>query len=54
MLHVGWDSLIKKIEQDGADRLQKVKAAILNDLQRFKHADGIHFTKVVIFCCGVK
>jgi SAM-dependent methyltransferase len=54
MLNVGWDSLIQKIEDRGSDQLQKVKGAILGDLQRFKQADGIHFDKVVFFCSGVK
>jgi SAM-dependent methyltransferase len=54
MLHVGWDSLIDKIEDQGSDQLQRIKGAILHDLQRFKQADGIHFDKVVFFCSGVK
>ncbi len=54
MRHVGWESLIKKIENRGTDQLQRVKGAILQDLQRYERADGIHFDKVVFFCCGVK
>lgn len=47
-------SLTEKIEADGTDRLQRVKGAIFDDLQRYKQADGIHFDKVVFFVCGVK
>jgi hypothetical protein len=54
MLEVGWESLIENIERRGAGQLQRVKAAILADLQRFQHADGIHFAKTVFFCRGVK
>jgi ubiquinone/menaquinone biosynthesis C-methylase UbiE len=54
MLHLGWDSLIEKIEKDGADKLQTVKGAILKDLQQFKQADGICFDKVVFFVHGLK
>lgn len=54
MLHLGWDSFIQKIENDGTDQLPRVKEAIFQDLQRYKKADGIHFDKVVFFVCGVK
>jgi len=54
MQHLGWDSLIEKIENDGTDQLQRVKEAIFKALQRYKQADGIHFDKVVFFVCGVK
>ena len=54
MRHVGWDSLLEKIEKDGRDRLQRVKEAIFEDLQLYKQADGIHFDKVVFFVRGVK
>lgn len=54
MQHLGWDSFMEKIEADGTDRLQRVKEAVFNDLQRYKQADGIRFDKVVFFVCGVK
>lgn len=54
MQHLGWDSLTKKIEGDGSDRLQRVKEAIFEDLQRYRQADGIHFDKVVFFVSGLK
>jgi len=54
MQHVGWDSLVGKIEAGGADRLQRLKEAIFEDLQRNKQADGIRFDKVVFFVRGVK
>ncbi len=54
MVHVGWHSLIQKIENDGTDQLARVKEAVFQDLQRYKKADGIHFEKVVFFVWGVK
>jgi len=54
MRRVGWDSFFKKVESDSADKLQRVKDAILQDLQPYKQADGIHFTKAAFFVCGVK
>ena len=54
MEQVGWDSLIRKIESGGAERLQRVKEAILADLASYRQEDGIHFDKVVFFVCGTK
>lgn len=54
MQHLGWDSLLEKIENRSTDHLARVKEAIFKDLQRYKHADGIHFDKEVFFVCGVK
>ena len=54
MLAVGWDSLVEKIELKSAETLQRVKEAILADLQCYKQPDGIHFTKGVFFVSGVK
>jgi ubiquinone/menaquinone biosynthesis C-methylase UbiE len=51
MLHLGWDSLIEKIE---TGELQRVKEAIFQDLQSHKEADGLHFRKVVFFITAVK
>jgi hypothetical protein len=54
MEQVGWDSLIRKIESGGAERLQRVKEAILADLASYRQEDRIHFDKVVFFVCGTK
>jgi SAM-dependent methyltransferase len=54
MQHLGWESLIEKVEKAGSDRLQRVKQAIFEDLQRYKRPDGIQFEKVVFFVCGLK
>jgi ubiquinone/menaquinone biosynthesis C-methylase UbiE len=51
MQNVGWGSLIMKIE---SGRLQRVKEAIFEDLQRYRHADGFHFDKEVFFVRGLK
>ncbi len=51
MLHLGWESLVDKIE---ADELHRVKGAIFQDLQPYRQADGIHFNKVVFFVSAVK
>ena len=54
MLRVGWQSLTESIENSGAGELQRVKQAILNDLQRYKRADGIHFQKIAFYVRGEK
>ena len=54
MRRVGWDSFFNKVAGDSADKLQRVKDAILQDLQPYKQPDGIHFTKAAFFVCGVK
>jgi len=54
MLYIGWDSFLEKAENNGADEVKRIKAAILNDLQPYKKADGIHFDKVVFYVRGVK
>jgi ubiquinone/menaquinone biosynthesis C-methylase UbiE len=51
MLHLGWESLVAKIE---SGELQRVKEAIFQDLQSHKQADGLHFRKVVFFVSAVK
>ena len=51
MQHVGWASIFKKIE---SSQLESVKRGIFEELQPFKHSDGLHFTKVVFFIHGVK
>ena len=54
MQELGWESLIKKIEERGADQLERVKAAIFDDLEPYKRADGVHFDKTVFFISSVK
>jgi ubiquinone/menaquinone biosynthesis C-methylase UbiE len=54
MLHVGWASLMEKIERNGNDQLLRIKDAIFKDLQQYKQADGIYFAKKVFFVCGTK
>lgn len=51
MREVGWDTLLKKIE----DRmLQRLKELIFKDLQVYKKADGICFQKSAFYICGRK
>jgi len=54
MQNVGWDSLLEKIGNQEPAGLRRAKQAILEDLQRYRQADGIHFDKVVFFVQGVK
>jgi ubiquinone/menaquinone biosynthesis C-methylase UbiE len=51
---LGWDSLLETIKQQQPDRYQKLKQAIIADLQPFKHLDGLHFIKKVFFVRGIK
>jgi len=50
-LHLGWDEHLEKIDPD---RLKELKEAIFRDLQVFRHADGLHFDKLVFFVSGKK
>ena len=54
MRRVGWESFFDKVASDSADKLQRVKDAILQDLQPTKQPDGIHFTKAAFYVHGVK
>jgi hypothetical protein len=54
MDYIGWDIFLKKIKTENADKLLRVKEAILQDLQSHKQSDGIHFSKTVIFISAVK
>jgi len=54
MLHIGWDTLVERIERVDANRLKRVRDAILADLRPFRQSDGIHFTKSVFFVSAVK
>lgn len=51
MMHLGWESLIGKIDPG---KLQNLKEAVFRDLQSFRHANGLYFDKVVMFVNGVK
>ena len=51
MYELGWFIVMDKINPG---ELQRIREAILQDLQQFKHADGIHFQKTVFFVRGVK
>ena len=51
MYELGWFIIMDKFEPA---ELQRVKDAVLQDLQPFKQADGIHFQKTVFFVRGVK
>jgi ubiquinone/menaquinone biosynthesis C-methylase UbiE len=54
MDYIGWDIFLKKIKTENADKLLRVKEAILKDLQSHKQSDGIHFSKTVFFISAVK
>lgn len=51
MYELGWFTVIDKMDPV---EVLRIKEAVLADLQPFKHADGIHFQKVVFFVRGVK
>jgi ubiquinone/menaquinone biosynthesis C-methylase UbiE len=51
MNHLGWDTLLAKIEDH---RLRRLKELIFNDLQAFKKNDGICFQKSAFFVCARK
>lgn len=54
MNNSGWRRYLAKMENVGAERLQRIKEALFKDLQCHKRADGIHFTKSVLFATGSK
>ena len=54
MQYIGWDVFFEKIRVEDEHKPQRIKEAILKDLQSHKRQDGIHFTKTVFFICGVK
>ena len=54
MRDVGWELHFRNIEKDRPAELQRVKEAIFADLQRYKRADGIHFTKAAFFVRAVR
>ena len=54
MQYIGWDIFFEKIRLEDDHTPQRIKEAILTDIQSHKHPDGIHFTKSVYFVSGVK
>jgi len=54
MQYFGWDIFFEKIRVEDEHKPQRIKEAILTDIQSHKHPDGIHFTKSVFFVSGVK
>ena len=54
MQHIGWDSIMERIERNEPGQLRRIKKAIFKDLQYYKQADGIPFYKKVFFVSGVK
>jgi SAM-dependent methyltransferase len=54
MQSLGWYSFFERLENEEADELQRLKQNVFRDLQHYKHADGIHFTKLVSFVFGTK
>jgi hypothetical protein len=38
----------------GANMLQVFKESVFKDLEKYKHPDGIHFTKSVLYAIGEK
>jgi SAM-dependent methyltransferase len=51
---LGWGRYLAKMENGGAERLQRIKEAVFKGLERYKRADGIHFEKSVLFATGIK
>ena len=54
MNDLGWRRYLAKMENVGDERLRRVKEALFKDLESHKRADGIHFTKSVLFATGIK
>lgn len=54
MQSLGWNRFFERVKAEGADRLQRLKADVFEDLEPYKQADGIHFTKAVAFVFGRK
>ncbi len=54
MRQVRWHHFFKKIENEGIDRLQRLKQDVFRDLQQHRGTEGIHFTKSVVFVFGTK
>lgn len=54
MNNSGWRDHLEKIENVRPGNLEKFKKEAFERLQVYKHADGIHFTAVVLFAFGIK
>jgi ubiquinone/menaquinone biosynthesis C-methylase UbiE len=54
MVRLGWEPFLQNIGKQDAEQLQRIKTEIFNDLQQYKHADGLHFDKTVFFVQGLK
>jgi len=54
MQYIGWDIFFEKMSFEDEHKPQRIKEAILSDLQSHKQLDGIHFTKSIFFASGVK
>lgn len=54
MNDIGWHRYFEEVERMGAKKLSIFKEAVFEGLQAYKHKDGIHFTKSVIYAIGEK
>ncbi len=48
----GWWEHIDRVARKDADRLERFKEQVFDNLQPYKHEDGIHFSKSVLFAFG--
>jgi hypothetical protein len=54
MERVGFWGHFRRLESLGEDKLARLKKKVFKDLQAHKQADGILFTKTVMYMCGRK
>ena len=54
MENSGWQSRLERIRKMGADVLDRLKEDAFAMLQSHKDADGVHFTRSVLFAFGTK
>lgn len=50
----GWQSLLDQIKNMGAGVLEKLKEDAFRMLQTYKDAEGVHYTRSVLFALGTK
>lgn len=50
--HLGWSSFFKRTGDFGSTHLEQFREDVFEDLRSHKHANGIHFTKSVLFAKG--
>ena len=50
----GWWEHIDRVARTDADKLERFKGQVFENLQQHKHKDGIHFSKDVLFAFGNK